>query len=189
VIPLVSEAFDWEHGVFLGSIMGSETTAAAAGAVGQLRRDPFAMLPFCGYHMGEYFRHWLQAGRQAGAVLPRIFYVNWFRKDPEAGGYLWPGFGENARVLAWIFERCAGRADALDTPIGRVPVPGALPTEGLGLAERDVQELLRVDPDEWLEEIEPIREFYAGFGDKLPPELTAQLDALQDRLRAAADAR
>jgi phosphoenolpyruvate carboxykinase (GTP) len=184
VVPLVHEAFDWEHGVFLGSTMGSETTAAAAGAVGKLRRDPFAMLPFCGYHMADYFRHWLEIGRRDGAVLPRIFYVNWFRKDPKDGHWLWPGFGENARVLAWVFRRCEGTADAADTPIGRVPTPGALDSDGLAIGDGDLKELLKVDPAEWIGEVEPIREFYAQFGEKLPGELHAQLDALEQRLRS-----
>ncbi len=185
VVPLVHEAFDWEHGVFLGSIMGSETTAAAESAVGKLRRDPFAMLPFCGYHMADYFRHWLEIGRRDGAVLPKVFYVNWFRKDPGDGRWLWPGFGDNARVLEWVFRRCDDAVEAADTPIGRVPTPGGLDTDGLAIGADDVTELLRVDPDEWLAEIEPIREFYAKFGGKLPAELRAQLDALESRLRAA----
>jgi phosphoenolpyruvate carboxykinase (GTP) len=182
VVPLVYEAFDWEHGVFLGSIMGSETTAAAAGAVGKLRRDPFAMLPFCGYHMGDYFSHWLEIGRRDGAVLPKVFYVNWFRKDPSDGRWLWPGFGENARVLEWVFRRCDRAVEAADTPIGRVPTPGALNTDGLAIGADDLAELLKVDPAEWLEEIEPIREFYAHFGERLPDELRTQLDALEQRL-------
>jgi phosphoenolpyruvate carboxykinase (GTP) len=186
VVPLVHEAFDWEHGVFLGSIMGSETTAAAAGAVGKLRRDPFAMLPFCGYHMADYFRHWLEIGRRDGAVLPKVFYVNWFRKDPADGRWLWPGFGENARVLEWVFRRCVDAVEAADTPIGRVPTAGGLDTDGLDIADADLAELLRVDAGEWLAEIEPIREFYAQFGAKLPDELRGQLDALEQRLRDAA---
>ena len=185
VVPLVHEAFDWEHGVFLGSIMGSETTAAIAGAVGKLRRDPFAMLAFCGYHMADYFAHWLALGRRDGAVLPRIFYVNWFRKDPESGRFLWPGFGENARVLEWVFRRCDDAVESRDTPIGRVPTTGGLNTEGLSLNEADVAELLRVDPAEWLPEIDPIREFYDELGDRLPGELPAQLDALRERLNRA----
>jgi phosphoenolpyruvate carboxykinase (GTP) len=185
VVPLVHEAFDWEHGVFLGSVMGSETTAAAAGAVGKLRRDPFAMLPFCGYHMADYFRHWLEIGRRDGAVLPKVFYVNWFRKDPNDGHWLWPGFGENARVLEWVFRRCDGAVEANETPIGLVPTPGGLNTDGLSIDDADLAELLKVDPDEWLPEIDPIREFYAQFGDKLPDELRAQLDALQERLDRA----
>jgi phosphoenolpyruvate carboxykinase (GTP) len=184
VVPLVHEARGWEHGVFLGSIMASETTATAESAVGKLRRDPFAMLPFCGYHMGDYFRHWLEIGKRDGAVLPKVFYVNWFRKDPETGKFLWPGFGENARVLEWVFRRCDDAAEAADTPIGRVPAPGALNTAGLALGADDVAELLRVDPDEWLAEIEPIREFYAKLGDRVPRELHAQLDALEERLRS-----
>jgi phosphoenolpyruvate carboxykinase (GTP) len=182
VVPLIHEARDWEHGVFLGSIMGSETTAAAAGAVGKLRRDPFAMLPFCGYHMADYFAHWLEIGRRDGAVLPRVFYVNWFRKDPESGRWLWPGFGQNARVLEWVFRRCDDAVEADDTPIGRVPTAGALNTEGLDISREDLEELLRVDAGEWLDEIAPIREFYEQFGDKLPGELRAQLDALEERL-------
>ena len=183
VVPLVHEAFDWEHGVFLGSIMGSETTAAAESAVGKLRRDPFAMLPFCGYHMADYFRHWLEIGRRDGAVLPKIFYVNWFRKDPNDGHWLWPGFGENARVLEWVFRRCDGAVEADETPIGRVPTAGGLNTDGLSLDDADMAELLKVDSAEWLPEIDPIREFYAQFGEKLPDELRAQLDALQERLQ------
>ncbi|HTE64504.1 MAG TPA: phosphoenolpyruvate carboxykinase (GTP) [Solirubrobacteraceae bacterium] len=185
VVPLVHEAFDWEHGVFLGSIMGSETTAAAAGAVGKLRRDPFAMLPFCGYHMADYFHHWLEIGRRDGALLPKLFYVNWFRKDPSDGRWLWPGFGENARVLEWVFRRCDGAVEAADTPIGRVPTPGALDTDGLPIGADDLAELLKVEPAEWLLEIDPIREFYAQFGERLPGELPGQLDALEQRLRDA----
>ena len=185
VLPLVHEAFDWEHGVFLGSIMGSETTAAAESAVGKLRRDPFAMLPFCGYHMADYFAHWLELGHREGAVLPRVFYVNWFRKDTSDGRWLWPGFGENARVLEWVFRRCDGAVEADDTPIGRVPTAGGLNTDGLALAGEDLAELLRVDAADWLLEIDPIREFYAKFGDKLPGELPAQLDALEERLNSA----
>jgi phosphoenolpyruvate carboxykinase (GTP) len=186
-VPLVAEAYDWGHGVFLGSIMGSETTAAAAGAVGKLRRDPFAMLPFCGYHMADYFRHWLEVGKREGARLPKIFFVNWFRKDLEAGRYLWPGFGDNARVLAWVFRRCDGGAGAQDTPIGRVPTPDALPTAGLDLSDEDLRTLLSVHEDEWAGEIGPIREFYATFGQKLPPELTRQLDLLAERVGAPRD--
>jgi phosphoenolpyruvate carboxykinase (GTP) len=185
VVPLVHEAFDWEHGVFLGSIMASETTAAAAGAVGMLRRDPFAMLPFCGYHMADYFAHWLEIGDRERAVLPHVFYVNWFRKDPEDGHWLWPGYGENARVLEWVFRRCDGAVEAADTPIGRVPTAGALNTEGLSIGDADLAELLKVDAAEWQPEIGPIREFYDKFGDKLPDELRAQLDALRERLDRA----
>jgi phosphoenolpyruvate carboxykinase (GTP) len=185
VLPLVHEAFDWDHGVFLGAIMGSETTAAAAGAVGKLRRDPFAMLPFCGYHMGDYFAHWLKQGRRDGAKLPRIFYVNWFRKDLESGKFLWPGYGDNARVLEWIFRRCEGAAEAVETPIGLLPTPGALDTDGLDISDAALEELTRVDPEDWKPEVEPIREFFAEFGDKLPAELTRQLDAFEERLESS----
>ena len=184
-MPLVHEAFDWDHGVFLGAIMASETTAAAAGEVGKLRRDPFAMLPFCGYHMGDYFAHWLEQGRREGARLPRIFYVNWFRKDLASGKFLWPGYGENARVLEWIFRRCDDAAEAVETPIGLVPTPGALDTEGLDMSDRAIEALTRVDPEEWKPEIEPIREFFAKFGDRLPGELTRQLEALEQRLESS----
>ena len=183
VVPLVIEAFDWDHGVLLGSMMGSETTAAAAGTVGKLRRDPFAMLPFCGYHMADYFRHWLEMGRRDGAVLPAIFCVNWFRKAPRGGRWLWPGFGENARVLEWIFRRCDGEEQAEDTPIGRIPPAVALNTRGLSIGADELVQLLTVDIDEWLAEVNSVREFHAEFGEKLPPKLTEQLDDLELRLR------
>jgi phosphoenolpyruvate carboxykinase (GTP) len=184
VVPLVHEAYDWPHGVFLGSIMASETTAAAAGAVGKLRRDPFAMLPFCGYNMADYFAHWLEIGERADAdKLPRIFYVNWFRKD-ASGRWLWPGFGENSRVLAWIFRRCEGSADAVDTPIGRVPAPGSLDTDGLDVSAEDLAELLRVDVEEWKAELPPIQEHFASF-ERLPDELSRQLSELEKRLDSA----
>jgi phosphoenolpyruvate carboxykinase (GTP) len=184
VVPLVYEAFDWEHGVFLGSIMGSETTAAQAGAVGNLRFDPFAMLPFCGYHMADYFQHWLRIGRRLGAHPPRIFMVNWFRKD-DRGSFLWPGFGENSRVLAWIFRRCDDEAAAIDTPIGRVPAKNALETSGLDLTDDQLEQLLEVDPELWKAQLPQVREHYARFGERLPAELTAQLEALERRLEAA----
>jgi phosphoenolpyruvate carboxykinase (GTP) len=183
VVPLVHEAFDWEHGVFLGSQMSSETTAAAAGAVGKLRFDPFAMLPFCGYNMADYFAHWLEMAARDGAQLPRIFYVNWFRKD-DAGRFLWPGFGENSRVLAWIFQRCDDAAEAQDTPIGRVPAPGAIDTGGLDVSEEDMAALLRVDPEEWKAQLPQVHEHLARFGDRLPDAVRAQLDALEQRLDA-----
>jgi phosphoenolpyruvate carboxykinase (GTP) len=181
-IPLVTEAFDWQHGVFLGSIMGSETTAAAAGAVGNLRRDPFAMLPFCGYNMADYFGHWLEIGASADAAkLPRLFYVNWFRKGAD-GKFLWPGFGENSRVLAWVFDRCGGKAEAVETAIGRLPAPGALPTEGLDVPAAAMQEMLSVDEDAWRTEVPLIEEHYSIFGERLPNELTDELEELQKRL-------
>jgi phosphoenolpyruvate carboxykinase (GTP) len=183
VVPLVYEARDWEHGVFMGSTMASEKTAAAAGNVGELRFDPFAMLPFCGYHMGDYFGHWLEIGRHEGAQLPRIFYVNWFRKD-EDGKFLWPGFGENSRVLAWAFRRCQGSGEAVDTPVGLVPPVGE---GGIDIASLDVSQdtmarLLEVDPEAWREQLPQVHEHYARFGDRLPQELRAQLEELERRL-------
>ncbi|HEX2274197.1 MAG TPA: phosphoenolpyruvate carboxykinase (GTP), partial [Acidimicrobiales bacterium] len=185
VVPLVNESFDWQHGVFLGSIMASETTAAQAGAVGKLRRDPFAMLPFCGYNMGDYLGHWLDVGAATSPdKLPRLFYVNWFRKDAD-GRWLWPGFGENSRVLAWIFERVSGRGEAVDTPIGRLPTPGAVPTDGLEVSSDDMDELLRVDVEEWRQEIPSIEEHYAALGERLPDALRDELVTLEKRLTAA----
>jgi len=181
VVPLVTEAEDWQQGTFLGSIMASEKTAAAAGGLGQLRRDPMAMLPFCGYHMGDYFAHWLKIGEKEGAKLPKIFYVNWFRKSPE-GKFLWPGFAENSRVLKWIFERCDGTADAVDTPIGKMPTVDALDTDGLDVDDSAMQELLRVDMEGWKAEIPSIKEHYATFGDKLPGGLKEELSDLEKRL-------
>jgi len=181
VVPLVREAFGWEHGVFLGSIMSSETTAAAAGEVGKLRHDPMAMLPFCGYHMGDYFAHWLKVGASEGAQMPRVFYVNWFRKDDE-GRFLWPGFGENSRVLEWVFRRCEGAAEAVETPVGMVPAPGALNTEGLSISDDEVAELLAVDPAEWKVELPAMHQHFARFGDHLPDELHEQLSDLESRL-------
>jgi phosphoenolpyruvate carboxykinase (GTP) len=184
VVPLVHEAFDWEHGVFLGATMASETTAAAAGAVGKLRRDPFAMLPFCGYNMGDYFAYWLAIGREHDRTkLPRIFYVNWFRKGSD-GHFLWPGFGENSRILEWVFRRCQGRAEAIDTPIGRLPAAGSLNLEGAAVSSEALDELLRVDPAEWRDELPSIREHLATFGAELPDELHRQLEALEARLNA-----
>jgi phosphoenolpyruvate carboxykinase (GTP) len=181
VVPLVREAFGWEHGVFLGSIMSSETTAAAAGEVGKLRYDPMAMLPFCGYHMGDYFSHWLKVGAREGAQMPRVFYVNWFRKDDE-GNFLWPGFGENSRVLEWVFRRCEGAADAEETPIGNVPAPGALNIDGLDISEEAVAELVAVDPAEWKVELPGMHQHFARFGKHLPDELHEQLSDLERRL-------
>ncbi len=182
VVPLVFESRDWEHGVFLGSIMASETTAAAAGAVGNLRRDPFAMLPFCGYNMADYFSHWLEVGAAGDAEkLPKIFYVNWFRKD-EDGRWLWPGYGDNSRVLEWVFERVTGEGEAVDTPIGLVPAPGAIDLEGLDVSKEDMDELLRVDAGEWRAEVPLIREHFAKFGDRLPEQLHRAVDDLERRL-------
>ncbi len=182
VIPLVFQSFDWEHGVFLGSIMSSETTAAAVGAVGNLRRDPFAMLPFCGYNMADYFGHWLEVGAATDASkLPKIFYVNWFRKGDD-GRWLWPGYGENSRVLEWVFERVAGRGDAETTPIGYVPSRAALNVDGLTVTDADLTELLTVHAQEWRDELPGIREHFAIFGDRLPAPLHAQLSALEERL-------
>ncbi len=185
VVPLVSEARDWEHGVFLGSTMSSEKTAAATGNVGELRFDPMAMLPFCGYNMADYFQHWLQIGRRDGAQLPRIFYVNWFRKGDD-GKFLWPGFGENCRPLAWIFRRLEGKAEANETSIGLVPPvgEGGIDTTGLEIEREAVEQLLEVDPEAWLEQLPQMHEHYGKFGDKLPDELKAQLAELERRLRA-----
>jgi phosphoenolpyruvate carboxykinase (GTP) len=183
VVPLVTEAFDWDHGVFMGSIMGSEKTAAAAGKVGELRFDPMAMLPFCGYNMADYFAHWLELGRREGVRLPKVFMVNWFRKD-DSGRFLWPGFGENSRVLAWVFERCDDEGGAEQTPIGLVPAQGALDTAGLGLSAEDMEKLLSADTDEWIAQLPQLKEHYAMFGERLPAELREQLDALETRLRA-----
>ncbi len=179
-VPLVTEAFDWEHGVFLGATMSSEKTAAAAGTVGELRFDPFAMLPFCGYDMAEYFQHWLDVGSTSGAKLPKLFYVNWFRKSDD-GKFLWPGFGDNSRVLAWIFRRCDGEAEAVDTPIGRLPAEGSLPVDGLDLPAEDLAELLAVDADAWRAQLPQLREHLGRFPN-LPAELRTQLDALEQRL-------
>jgi phosphoenolpyruvate carboxykinase (GTP) len=185
VVPLVNEALSWQHGTFLGSIVSSETTAAAAGTVGALRYDPFAMLPFCGYHMGDYFAHWLRIGAQADPLtLPRMFYVNWFRKGVD-GKFLWPGFGDNSRVLRWVFERVTGTGEAVDTPIGRLPAPGALDVSGLKVADVAMHELLRVDLEGWSAEVPLIAKHYEKFGVKLPQGLRDELAALQRRLQAA----
>ena len=168
--------------------MSSETTAAAAGAVGALRHDPMAMLPFCGYHMGDYFAHWLKLGAQADpAKLPRIFHVNWFRKD-AASRFLWPGYGENSRVLKWVFERVHGTAQAVDTPIGRLPAPGALDLSGLHLADGAIDELLRVDLDRWTSELPAIKAHYDKFGSRLPQGLRDELASLEARLTSSSAA-
>jgi phosphoenolpyruvate carboxykinase (GTP) len=181
-VPLVTESFDWEHGVFLGSIMSSETTAAQAGAVGKLRFDPFAMLPFCGYNMGDYFGHWLKIGAATDAdKLPKLFWVNWFRRGDD-GAFLWPGFGENSRVLKWIIERVDGAGEAVDTPIGRVPAQGALDTTGLDIDPAVLTELTTVDRDKWRVELPQIEGHYETFGERLPGVLQDQLKDLEKRL-------
>ena len=184
-VPLVNQAFDWEHGVFLGSIMASETTAAQQGAVGNLRFDPMAMLPFCGYNMGDYFGHWLNVGGKTDAdKLPKIFFVNWFRRD-DNGRFLWPGYGENSRVLKWVFERVVGSADAVETAIGHLPVDGGIDVDGLDVSAEDMAELLKVDAAGWQSAIPQIRAHFAQFGDHLPSALATQLDALEARLQNA----
>ncbi|MBO9369669.1 MAG: phosphoenolpyruvate carboxykinase (GTP) [Chloroflexi bacterium] len=181
MVPLVYEAYNWDHGVFLGATQSSEKTAATFGTVGVLRRDPFAMLPFCGYHMGDYFAHWLQMGDRLGDKAPRIFYVNWFRKDPE-GRWLWPGYGENSRVLAWMCARVDGKVGAVETPIGLLPRPEDLDLRGLDMPPENLRELLRVDVDAWRAEIPDIERHLAQFGDRLPQRLREQLWQLQARL-------
>ena len=184
-VPLVTEAFDWEHGVFMGSTVASEGTAAAENKVGELRRDPFAMLPFCGYNMGDYFGHWLKMGEgRDAAKMPRMFFVNWFRKG-EDGKFVWPGFGDNARVLKWVAERLDGEAEALDTPVGRVPTREALDLTGLDLTDGQLDTLLGVDAEVWAEEAALIPDFYGKFGERLPQVLWSQHEALTRRLDAA----
>jgi phosphoenolpyruvate carboxykinase (GTP) len=183
-IPLVTEARDWVHGTFMGATLSSETTAAATGAVGVVRRDPMAMLPFIGYNAGDYFNHWIQMGKEHDAVkLPRIFYVNWFRRDDD-GGFLWPGFGENSRVLKWIVERIDGEAEAVETPIGHVPTPESLDLTGLDLDRDTLEQLLGVDVEEWKAELPQINEWFDKFDDKLPAVLWTELDGLKARLGA-----
>jgi phosphoenolpyruvate carboxykinase (GTP) len=181
VVPLVREAFDWEHGVFLGATMSSEMTAAAFGTVGQLRFDPFAMLPFCGYNMGDYFAHWLKMGETPGAKLPKIFYVNWFRKDAD-GKFLWPGYGENSRVLEWIFRRCDGEGEVAETPIGLVPAEGSLDTDGLDISDEALRGLLTVDTEALKGELAQVEEHLARFGDKLPASVREQFEELKTKL-------
>jgi phosphoenolpyruvate carboxykinase (GTP) len=183
IVPLITESLSWQHGTFLAATASSETTAAAAGKVGQLRRDPMAMLPFCGYNMGDYFAHYLNIGEKPGANLPKIFYVNWFRTD-ENGKYLWPGYGDNSRVLKWVFERCDGKIHAVDTPIGRLPAPADLDTRGLNLPQNKLEKLLSVDVEGWLAEIPLIREHFAKFGNHLPAGLKKEVDDLEARLKA-----
>ena len=181
VVPLVNEARSWEHGVFLGATMASEMTAAVLGGAGQLRFDPFAMLPFCGYHMGDYFKHWLEIGKHPGAKLPKIFYVNWFRRGAD-GHFLWPGYGDNSRVLKWIFGRCNNTAAAKETEIGNLPADGALDLSGLDIPAEDQKALFGVDKEGWKAVIPQIEQHFAKFGAKLPAELTKQLNELKDRL-------
>jgi len=185
IVPLITEAFNWQHGTFLGATASSETTAAITGKVGQLRRDPMAMLPFCGYHMGDYFAHWLKIGGSADqSKLPKIFYVNWFRQEKN-GKFLWPGYGENSRVLKWIFQRCDAKVHAKETPIGRIPDVADLDTTGLDIKGANVDELLSVDVEGWLAEIPLIKEHFAKFGDHLPKGLQDEVAALEKRLQAA----
>jgi phosphoenolpyruvate carboxykinase (GTP) len=181
-IPLVHQAFSWNHGVFLGSIVGSETTSANIGAVGVVRRDPFAMLPFCGYHMGDYLAHWIKIGTKTSPEkLPKVFYVNWFRKSDD-GKWLWPGYGDNSRVLKWIFERTEGTAKAVETPIGYLPTPEAIDTKGLPVSAKEMAELLKVDVNEWKKELEGIKDHYKKFGSRLPKALSEELSGLEKRL-------
>jgi len=183
-VPLVAESFDWVHGVFMGSTVSSEMTAAAVGGVGQLRRDPFAMLPFCGYNMADYWGHWLTVGGFTSAErLPRIYAVNWFRKD-QNGSFIWPGFGDNSRVLEWIIRRLDGDAEAIDTPIGRLPAPGSMDLDGLTLSDEHRAELFAVDPGTWLAECDLTEEYFEQFGDRVPSALRDQLQGLRDRLQA-----
>ncbi|HLM62741.1 MAG TPA: phosphoenolpyruvate carboxykinase (GTP) [Acidimicrobiales bacterium] len=184
-VPLVTESFDWTHGVFLGSIMSSETTAAQTGAVGKLRFDPFAMLPFCGYNMGDYFAHWLEIGKTGDSTkLPKLFWVNWFRRG-EDGSFLWPGFGDNSRVLKWVVERLDGAGEVVDTPIGRVPGATAIDASGLDLDESTLAELVAVDPESWRQELPQLEEHYRSLGDHVPAALKEQLEALEKRLAAS----
>jgi phosphoenolpyruvate carboxykinase (GTP) len=187
VVPLANEARDWIHGTFLGTIIASEMTAAAFGAIGKLRRDPMAMLPFCGYNMADYWGHWLEMGKTKGAKLPKIFYVNWFRKNGQ-GKFMWPGFGDNSRVLKWVFERCEGTAEAVETPIGNLPTLDAIDFDGLDMDEADKVQLLKVDINGWLQEIPLINEYYDQFGDRLPAELREEVRKLQKQLESAKQA-
>ncbi|MDD4870789.1 MAG: phosphoenolpyruvate carboxykinase (GTP), partial [Kiritimatiellae bacterium] len=184
-IPLANEAFNWEHGVFMGAAAGSETTMAALGKAGVLRRDPFAMLPFCGYHMGDYLAHWISmADRTDRKKLPKVFFVNWFRKD-ASGKWLWPGYGENSRVLKWICERVEGTGRAVKTAIGNLPAPDALDVSGLGMSEADINELLEVDVEGWKRELADTEEFYSKFGNRFPEALKKELEGLKGRLEKA----
>ena len=183
-MPLVTETKDWTHGVFMGSVLSSETTAAATGAVGVVRRDPMAMRPFIGYNVGDYLQHWLDIGNTEGAQLPKIFYVNWFRRDDD-NSFLWPGFSENSRVLKWIFERVAGTAEAVESPLGLTPVEGGLDTEGLDFTDEQLRKALAIKPEEWETELGLIEEWYAELGDSVPTELRNEVDRLRERLGLA----
>jgi phosphoenolpyruvate carboxykinase (GTP) len=183
VAPLVYEAFNWRHGVYVGAGMATETTAAQTGAVGVVRRDPMAMLPFCAYNMADYFRHWLDMGKVAGAKTPRIYHVNWFRTD-SSGAFLWPGYGQNLRVLKWIAERCGGKGAASETPIGLVPGRGAIELSGLSLTQGGMNDLMTVDAEEWLPELEEQEAMLGLFGKDTPPELAEELNAQRARLGA-----
>lgn len=182
VVPLVMQSFDWDHGVYMGASATSEATAAALDAKFKLRRDPFAMLPFCGYNMGDYWKHWFDMGDRLGDKAPKIFYVNWFRKDSN-DKFIWPGFGENCRVLKWICERIEGKAQAIETPIGMIPAENGLDVDGLDVSPEDIQELLRVDPAAWKDELPDVEAYFAKFGDRLPARMSAQLARLQERLK------
>ena len=183
-MPLVTETHDWQHGVFMGSVLSSEQTAAAEGKVGVVRRDPMAMRPFIGYNVGDYFQHWLNIGKTEGAKLPKIFYVNWFRRDDD-NSFLWPGFSENSRVLKWVFERVAGTAEAVDTPLGKAPAEGALDVDGLDVTPEQLQKALAIKPEEWAEELKSIEEWYEELGDHVPAELRGEVDKLRERLGLA----
>ena len=183
-MPLVTETHDWQHGVFMGSVLSSEQTAAAEGKVGVVRRDPMAMRPFIGYNVGDYFQHWLNIGKTEGAKLPKIFYVNWFRRDDD-NSFLWPGFSENSRVLKWVFERVAGTAEAVDTPLGKAPAEGALDVDGLDVTPEQLQKALAIKPEEWAEELKSIEEWYTELGDHVPAELRGEVDKLRERLGLA----
>ena len=183
-MPLVTETHDWQHGVFMGSVLSSEQTAAAEGKVGVVRRDPMAMRPFIGYNVGDYFQHWLNIGKTEGAKLPKIFYVNWFRRDDD-NSFLWPGFSENSRVLKWVFERVAGTAEAVDTPLGKAPAEGALDVDGLDVTPEQLQKALAIKPEEWAEELKSIEEWYEELGDHVPAELRGEVDKLRQRLGLA----
>ncbi|HEX8834832.1 MAG TPA: phosphoenolpyruvate carboxykinase domain-containing protein, partial [Abditibacteriaceae bacterium] len=182
-VPLVYQSFSWRHGVFVGATIASEKTAAAAGVVGEVRRDPFAMLPFCGYNIADYFAHWLGFGRDRSLKLPQIFAVNWFRRDEVDGHWLWPGYGDNSRVLKWICQRIDGKAAAIETPVGWEPAPGALDVEDLDVTAEDLAEDLEVDIDEWEREAAQIRLYFEGFGTEIPSALWQELAALKKRLQ------